>query len=216
VFVTYRGEGEFVGVIPRRGQHALKTLEPEIAFAIEESEGKHAGKLPGEAKLVLGPAVPVRLPTRGELSKAIWSAVEKVRVKADPLLLHESKSRTGRERAHPFSRLLRDKEEHEDSLRDEFKEMLRDQLNSEIGEHTKAVKAQPKQKSGAFMKREGGALKKGMKNSTKLFPKIAPQEKTKTALPASGTGEPGDKGAQGTEVVPMAGEGPGSLRYSNA
>ncbi len=216
VFLTYRGEGEFVGVIPRKGQHALKTLGPEIGFAIEESEGKHAGKLPKEAILILGPAVPVRLPTRGELSKAIWTAVEKVRVKADPLLRHADKSRGGREWTHPFSRLRQEKEAQEGSLRDEFKEMLRDQLNSEIGEHRKAVKPQPKHRTSAFMKREGGGFKHGMKNSTRLFPKVAPSAKKKALPNAVVTSEQSEKTAQGADVLPIPGDGPGSLRYSNA
>ncbi len=217
VFVTYRGEGEFVAVIPRKGQHALKTLGPEIAFAIEESEGKYAGKLPAEAKLVIGPAVPVRLPTRGELSKAIWTAVERVRVKADPFLRHEGASHSGREWTHPFSRIRRDKEEREASLRDEFKEMLRDQLSSEIGEHPKAAKAQPKPKTSAFMKRDSGAAKKKrMKSSTKLFPKVTPPEK-KTTPPDATPSETGEKsGSKGADVLPLTGDGPGSMRYSNA
>jgi len=216
-FVTYRGNGEFVGVIPRKGQHALKTLGSEIAFAIEESEGKHAGKLPSEAKLVIGPAVPVRLPTRGELSKAIWTAVEKVRITADPLLRHEGKARPGREWAHPFTRLKRETEEREDTLRDEFKEMLRDQLSSEIGEHPKAAKAKEKAKprTSAFKKRDAMTLKKSMKNSTKLFPN-PPNQSKKKADPETALGEPAEKAGGNAEVLPISGEGPGSLRYSNA
>lgn len=216
VFITYRGSGEFVGVIPRRGQHALKLLGPEIAFAIEESEGKYSGKLPPEVKLVLGPAVPVRLPTRGELSKAIWSAIEKVRVKADPLLRHETRPGLGRDWGQPFSRLKRDKEEREVSLRNEFKQMLRDQLNSEFGEHPKAARDQAKPKTSAFMKREGGAVKTGMKNSTKLFPKVAPPAK-KAPTPNARTAEQGDTGTRNADVLPMPGaDGSGPLRYSNA
>ena len=214
VFVTYRGEGEFVGVIPRRGQHALKTLGPEIAFPIEESEGKHAGRLPPEAKLVIGPAVPVRLPTRGELNKAIWSAVEKVRFTADPLSHGDGKTRPGREWPHPFARLKNEETAREDSLRDEFKEMLRDQLSSEIGEHPKATKATaaPKPRTGAFMKRDAPPAKKG---ASKLFPHAAKHLKKPEAA-----GTPVEDGAEASkdraEVLPISGEGQGPMRFSNA
>ncbi|MCB1348259.1 MAG: response regulator [Paracoccaceae bacterium] len=213
VFVTYRGEGEFVGVVPRRGQQALKLLRPEITFAIEESEGRYAGKLPAEARLVIGPAVPVRLPTRGELNKAIWSAVEKVRFATDPLMRQEGRSHGGRDWAHPFARLKNDAAAREDSLRDEFKEMLRDQLSSEIGEHPKSAKAQTKPRTGAFMKREGATAKK---HPTKLFPNAAKQHKAKedAALPADERAQVGGEG--GGEVLPMPGDGQGPMRFSNA
>jgi len=215
VFLTYRGYGEFVGVIPRKGQHALKTLGPELTFPIEESEGKHAGKLPKEAKLVIGPAVPVRLPTRGELSKAISTAVEKVRATADPLLRHEEKHRPGRDWAHPFARLKRETEEREDTLRDEFKEMLRDQLNSEIGQHPKAAKAGARPRTSAFKKRDADALKKGMKNPAKLFPSGAsPPEQDDISRKEAD--EHGEQGGGSAEVLPIAGQGRGPLRYSNA
>ena len=212
VFVTYRGEGEFVGVVPRRGQQALKLLRPEITFAIEESEGRYAGKLPAEARLVIGPAVPVRLPTRGELSKAIWTAVEKVRYTADPLGHSDGRPHSSRDRPHPFSRLKDNETVREATLRDEFKEMLRDQLSSEIGEHPKATKAEAKPRTSAFMKRDAAMVKKG---ASKLFPHAAKHLK-KDEVPAPEAADCPEAGKDSADVLPISGDDQGPMRFSNA
>ncbi|PIE07077.1 MAG: hypothetical protein CSA74_09230 [Rhodobacterales bacterium] len=212
-FITYRGEGEFVGVIPRKGQHVLKQLGCELVFEIEPGEGKHAASLPAEAKLVIGPAVPVRLPTRGELSKAIWHAVERVRLAADPLMRHETKTGDGHQWPRPFSKICSVREAREESLRNEFREMLRDQLNTEIGDNLRGSGAGAKRKPGAFMKRDSNALKHRMKGSTRLFPN-APRT---TRKPAPGTvaavqGNDGDSAS----LLGLARPGQVSVSCSNA
>ncbi len=211
-FITYRGEGEFVGVVPRKGAHVLKQLGRELVFEIEESEGKHASGLPAEAKLAIGPPVPVRLPTRGELSKAIWHAVEKARLTADPLSRHEARGE-GQEWSHPFNKIRAAKEEREESLRNEFKEMLRDQLSTEIGNNVRGTPPRAKPKTGVFMKRDAKAIKKRMKSSTRLFPNVHPVKKKS----APGKDMPvRAKEDDGTDVLRLSNDGPDTMRYSNA
>jgi len=214
VFITYRGEGEFVGVVPRKGQQALKALGRTLSIDIRESEGKYAAKLPETATLVLGDPVPVRLPTRGELAKAIQTAVEKVRFRTDPRVQQEIKSRAKLKNPYPFARLFWETRKAEDNLRAEFMEMLRDQLNTEVGEHRKAKTPGSKGRATAFQKRDAATRKTGMKSSTKQFPKV-PAHANKTP----GTGQiakPVAERPDGAKVLPIQRDGSGTLRVSNA
>ena len=215
VFIAYRGDGEFVGVVSRKGGQALKDIGREIAIDIKESEGKHAAKLPATAALVLGDPVAVKLPTRGELSKSIQTALDRARLKTDPRVQQEKAGRGALKNPHPFARLFWETRDAEDTLRAEFMDMLRDQLNSDVGEHSKAAKpVAAKARTSAFHKPDGVKRKPGMKSSTKLFPK-APIHNEKTP----GTSEISKAATEGPnagQVLPISRSGPGSLRVSNA
>lgn len=136
-FITYRGDGEFVGVIPRKGQAILKALGDEIVIDIEESEGKHTAKLPATATLVFGPGASILMPTRGELSKAIWRAVERVRIKTAPVAEQIQRRQGMHGLPGVISRLRQETDVVGEDLRAEFKQLLHDSLKSELGEHRK-------------------------------------------------------------------------------
>lgn len=170
-YIAYRGAGEFGGVIPRKGQHVIKALGEEITVAIAESEGKHTAKLPPAATVVLAPGSPIRLPTRGELSKATWTAIENVRLKANPVAAPEPKRR--------FSLGFRDEgamggsgsEDLQDDLRAEFAQLLREQLNTEVGEHPKlSLASDRKSPPSIFKKRQNKAKRQGSGDPSKAFP----------------------------------------------
>lgn len=137
VYLSYRGEGEFVGVIPRKGQLVLKALGGEISIAIDESEGNHTAKLPATASLALAPSSSIRLPTRGELSRAIWNAIENVRRITSPSAQQVSRRWSAGGFPAAVARLRQENDDVKEDLREEFAQMLREQLNSEIGEHHK-------------------------------------------------------------------------------
>jgi len=137
VYLSYRGEGEFVGVIPRKGQLVLKALGGAISIAIDESEGNHTTKLPATASLALAPSSPIRLPTRGELSRAIWNAIENVRRITSPPAQQVSRRWSAGGFPTAVARLRQENDDVKEDLREEFARMLREQLNSEIGEHHK-------------------------------------------------------------------------------
>lgn len=185
VFIAYRGSGEFGGVIPHKGQHVQRALNEEITVAIAESEGKHTAKLPKMAKVVLAAGAPIRLPTRGELSKATWSAVENVRVKADPEA-QDAKQKQGRG-GPSEARKMKDKYELKDDLRAEFAQLLREQLNSEIGEHPKTSRsAEKKAPPSIFKMRQAKAKRAGAREHAKTFPASKPKKGGTTFGSSSG------------------------------
>jgi len=147
VYISYRGEGEFVGVVPRKGQHVLRALGEEITIAIDESDGNHTAKLPATASLALAPAAPIRLPTRGELSRAIWTAIENVRLKTAPPVYKGLTRWIAEGFPAAVARLRQENSDVKEDLRAEFAQMLREQLNSEIGDHNRHSQNQQKKKS---------------------------------------------------------------------
>lgn len=216
VFIAYRGDGEFVGVVNRKGNQALKDIGREISIDIKESEGRHAAKLPSTAALVLGDPVSVRIPTRGELSKSMQTALERARMKTDPLQPEKS-GRGAMKNPHPFARLFWETRDAEDTLRAEFMDMLRDQLNTDVGEHSKSSKPVSRARTSAFHKPEGAYRKAGMKSSTKLFPKVPPQNERnpgKSEISKADIARSGDRDPN--PVMPISRGGPGNLKVSNA
>lgn len=150
IFLSYRGDGEFVGVLPRSGYRGLKDLGETLQIDMEESEGRFGAHLPQSVTLVLGDPISVRLPTRGGLVRSVWSALENVREKSEPaksgytddgsLLV----SRNARAERH------QEKAVRERRLKAEFKQLLRDELKAEIGEHGRRKAQSEPAKNGPF------------------------------------------------------------------
>ncbi|GEM_PF-114845 len=161
VFITYRGDGEFVGVIPRRGQAILKALDDEIVIAIEESEGKHTAKLPATATLVFGPGASILMPTRGELSKAIWNAVQRVRTRTAPVAQQNQARQGTRDFPAGISRLRQESDDFKEDLRAEFTQLLRDSLQSELGEHRKPSRRRQKKAPASVSKKRQAKASRG-------------------------------------------------------
>ena len=214
VYVTYRGDGEFVGVIPRKGQTVLKVLGDEIAIAIEESEGKHTAKLPATATLVFAAASSIRIPTRGELNKAIWDAVERVRAKTAPLAQQNPKRRMGRGVPAAISRLRQQTEVVEEDLRAEFTQLLREQLKSEVGEHRKPSRTRTKKAPpSVFKKRQANGKNGAVRKPLEALPPTKRKKKESPAAPQAG--EPMGTIADETPELPISQHELKSLRYSN-
>lgn len=135
VFLTYRGDGEFVGVVPRSGSQALRAIGETIEIEVNESEGKFGAYLPRSLKLVVGAPVANRLPTRGGILKNIWSALEKVREKADPESAPFAGAPAARGSDNPYTGPGESSDTSQNSLKAEFQELLEDQLRNEVGEH---------------------------------------------------------------------------------
>ena len=91
VRIAYRGSGEFSGFLAHRNAPLLQKLSEEIRIDILDSDGRDAAKLPSSTRLILAPGTSIWLPTRGELSRSIWTAVENVRAKAGPVVVQGSK-----------------------------------------------------------------------------------------------------------------------------
>lgn len=141
VFLTYRGDGEFVGVVPRAGAQALKAMGDAIEIDVNESEGKYGASLPRSLKLVVGSPVANRLPTRGGILRNIWSALERVREKAAPASAHAPITNIFDAPDHPYRGPSVSGDAQRGALKAEFEDFLEDKLRNEVGEHPARSKA---------------------------------------------------------------------------
>ncbi|MBV7407486.1 response regulator [Maritimibacter sp. DP1N21-5] len=137
VHIAYRGSGEFSGFVPRRNSHMFQRLSEEVEIAIPESDGKDAAKLPASTQLVFAPGAGIRLPTRGELSRSIWTAVESARVKTAPPVAQGTKWRLTRKPAATAQDASAKTPEAQQELRAEFAQMLRDEVKTDAGDRKK-------------------------------------------------------------------------------
>lgn len=163
VFLSYRGDGEFVGVIPRSGARALKSLGDSIRIDVSESEGKYGASLPGTLTLVVGSPVANRVPTRGGILANIWSALEKVRDKTDHSSIDTSRGST-RNADNPNSGSAEDTQQS--MLKEEFQDLLEDKLRNEVG--VNLVRQTPAERAQVslfrFQRRKKVMVQSGAKN----------------------------------------------------
>jgi len=194
VFLSYRGDGEFVGVIPRSGSKALKSLGDTIRIDVSESEGKYGASLPGTLSLVVGSPVANRLPTRGGILANIWSALEKVREKTVQASAH-APTGTAQGGSNPYSGTKSSEEARQQVLKEEFQDLLEDKLRNEVGEKLirqtpaeraevslfrfqsrKKAMAQPKEK--ILFGRASAPSQLKVASQTKTTPVTAPDDST--------------------------------------
>ena len=150
IFLTYRGSGEFVGVVPRNGTRALKLIGESISFGIRESEGRFGAVLPRSVTLTIGDPIPTRLPTRGGILKSIWSSLDNVREKTEAEKnLFAGVEGTDAAR-HSHTDLSQEKEAQEQHLRDEFQRLLEHELRTEVGEHGRRPTRMQRAESSLF------------------------------------------------------------------
>lgn len=135
IFLSYRGSGEFVGVVPRSGTRALKDIGESISFGIQESEGRFGAHLPGSVTLTIGDPIPNRVPTRGGLLKCIWSSLENVREKSDVENARLAGFVGTIDAKNSHAELTQEKKEQEQVLKAEFQRLLEYELRTEVGEH---------------------------------------------------------------------------------
>lgn len=140
VFLSYRGDGEFVGVVPRSGSPALRALGDTIEIDVSESDGRYGASLPQSLKLVIGTPIANRLPTRGGALRNIWTALERVREKADPSMAGSSRHHSFEKADHPYRGSLKPDEVARGALKEEFEDFLVDKLRNEVGEHPRRQK----------------------------------------------------------------------------
>lgn len=192
VFLTYRGDGEFVGVVPRAGAQALKAIGDTIEIDVNESEGKFGASLPRSLKLVFGSPVANRIPTRGGILKNIWTALERVREKVEPASTQPPVLNLFDEPSHPYRGPSVSNEAQRGALKAEFEDFLEDKLRNEVGEHPARKKPTAAAEISLFrFQRRTRALAGGKDkelfggSNTKVRSPKAPKEKTLLAPPGT-------------------------------
>lgn len=139
VFLSYRGEGEFIGVLPQNGVRALKALGDMLTIPVEESDGKFVGSVPREATLVIGDPVANRLLRRPGSLKDLLSAIDNARNKSEFLRTALPNEPTGKFANGDFKSMRLEEQRREDELRAEFEALLKDKLKSDLGEDPRRV-----------------------------------------------------------------------------
>jgi len=131
VFLAYRGNGVFVGVMQRSGARLLKESGNGIKIDTYRSEDDHAPGLPTETNLIFGDPVVSKILTKPGSLRYLYTAIESAEGKQDVTERSDIPAATTEAQDNQQER-LRQKLDLELQMREEYAEFLKDTLSEEL------------------------------------------------------------------------------------
>lgn len=134
VFVTYRGNGVFVGNVPHNGSQALKAIGPTVQLDLSAIDCDLPPEMPQTINLVYGKPVVAKPFTRPGSARNIRAAIDNAEYQLRQLDKSDLTPTT--KTPDPFSRSSNAKEEKrleelEPELREEYEQLLRHSLDQQ-------------------------------------------------------------------------------------